>query len=48
MILIVPPAHVQSVESDLKRRREKFFRIGRIERGDSGKACFKHSGSLNL
>ncbi len=48
MILIVPPAHVTSVESDLKRRREKFFRIGRIERGDSGKAHVKHSGSLNL
>jgi hypothetical protein len=48
MILIVPSAGVQSVEADLKRRREKFFRIGRIERGDSGKAYVKHSGSLNL
>lgn len=48
MILIVPPKHVKSVEADLKRRREKFFRIGRIERGDSGKACVKFSGSLNL
>jgi phosphoribosylformylglycinamidine cyclo-ligase len=48
MILVVPPAHVQSVESDLKRRREKSYRIGRIERGDSGKARVKHSGSLNL
>src|SRR6202022_2369339 len=48
MILIVPPAHVQSVEADLKRRREKFFRIGRIERGDSGKACVKFSGALQI
>jgi phosphoribosylformylglycinamidine cyclo-ligase len=48
MILIVPPAHVKSVESDLKRRREKFFRIGRIERGDSGKPRVAHSGSFNL
>src|SRR5580693_2325209 len=48
MILVVPPAHVKSVEADLKRRREKFFRIGRIERGDSGKPRVAHSGSLNL
>jgi phosphoribosylformylglycinamidine cyclo-ligase len=48
IILVVPPAHVQVVEADLKRRREKFFRIGRIERGDSGKARVKYSGSLNL
>ena len=48
MILIVPQARVQSVEADLKRRREKFFRIGRIERADSGKPRVAHSGSLNL
>jgi len=33
MVVVVPPAHVKEVEADLKRRREKFFRIGRIERG---------------
>lgn len=48
MILVVPPDHVKSVESDLKRRREKFFRIGRIERGDSGKPRVAHFGSFNL
>ena len=48
MILIVPPAHVKSVEADLKRRREKFFRIGRIDRGDSGKAHLKFAGALNV
>jgi phosphoribosylformylglycinamidine cyclo-ligase len=48
MILIVPPANVRSVEADLKRRREKFFRIGRIERGDSGKANVKFSGALKM
>ena len=48
MILVVPQARVQFVEADLKRRREKFFRIGRIERGDSGKPRVAHSGSLNL
>jgi phosphoribosylformylglycinamidine cyclo-ligase len=48
MILVVPPEHAKSVEADLKRRREKFFRIGRVERGDSGKARLAYSGSLNL
>jgi len=48
MILMVPAQHVASVEADLKRRREKFFRIGRIDRGDSGKARVKFSGALNL
>src|SRR6202165_5578537 len=31
MIVVVPPQNVRCVETDLKRRREKFFRIGRIE-----------------
>lgn len=48
MILVVPPANVKSVEADLKKRREKFFRIGRIERGDSGKARVAYSGTLHL
>src|ERR1700722_15040411 len=48
MILIVPQAKVQSVEADLKRRREKYFRIGRIERGESGKARVSYTGSLHL
>src|SRR5579859_5630334 len=48
MILIVPADHVKEAEADLKRRREKFFRIGRIERGDTGKARLIYSGALNL
>jgi phosphoribosylformylglycinamidine cyclo-ligase len=48
MILVVPPPHVHSVEADLKRRREKFFRIGRIERANSGKARVLFTGSLQL
>jgi phosphoribosylformylglycinamidine cyclo-ligase len=48
MILVVPPANVKSVEADLKKRREKFFLIGRIERCDSGKARVVYSGSLHL
>ncbi len=48
MILVVPPKNVRSVEADLKKRREKFFLIGRVERGESGKARVSYSGSLNL
>jgi phosphoribosylformylglycinamidine cyclo-ligase len=48
MILVVRPEHVRVVEADLKKHREKFFRIGRIERSDSGKARLSFSGSLNL
>jgi phosphoribosylformylglycinamidine cyclo-ligase len=48
MILVVPPANVKSVEADLKRRREKFFRIGRIERSDSGRPRVAFSAALNL
>jgi phosphoribosylformylglycinamidine cyclo-ligase len=33
MILVVPVKCLQNVESYLKRRREKFFRVGHIERG---------------
>jgi phosphoribosylformylglycinamidine cyclo-ligase len=48
MVVIVPAEFVKEVEADLKRRREKFFRIGRIERGDTGKARLVYSGALNL
>jgi phosphoribosylformylglycinamidine cyclo-ligase len=48
MILVVPPKNVRSVEADLKKHREKFFLIGRIERGESGKARVSYSGTLNL
>jgi phosphoribosylformylglycinamidine cyclo-ligase len=48
MILVVPPANVKFVEADLKKRREKFYRIGRIERSDSGKARVAYSGALAL
>jgi phosphoribosylformylglycinamidine cyclo-ligase len=48
MIVIIPADYVKEAEADLKRRREKFFRIGRIERGDTGKARLIYSGALNL
>ena len=43
MILVVPPKHVARVEAELKRRREKFFRMGRIS---SGPPRVVYSGSL--
>src|SRR5207245_11219033 len=48
MILVVPPKNVKSVEAGLKKRREKFFLIGRIERAESGNARVAVSASLNL
>ncbi len=48
MILVVPSRHVSRVESELKRRREKFFLIGRIERAARGKPTVVYSGELPL
>jgi phosphoribosylaminoimidazole (AIR) synthetase len=48
MILVVPPKKVRVVEADLKKHRQKYFLIGRIERTESGKARVTYSGSLNL
>jgi len=48
MILVVPARHVSRVESELKRRREKFFLIGRIERAARGKPTVVYSGELPL
>jgi len=48
MILVVPPQFVKSVELDLKKRREKYFLIGRVERSESGKPRVHLNGSLNL
>jgi phosphoribosylformylglycinamidine cyclo-ligase len=36
MILVVPLKHVKKVEAELKRRREKFFCVGRIEHSPQG------------
>jgi phosphoribosylformylglycinamidine cyclo-ligase len=48
MILVVSAKHVSRVEAELKRRREKFFLIGRIERGARGKPRITYSGELHL
>jgi len=43
MILVVPPKNLRAVEAHLKRRREKFFAIGRVE---PGKPAVVYSGQL--
>jgi phosphoribosylformylglycinamidine cyclo-ligase len=48
MILVVPSRDISRVESELKRRREKFFLIGRIERAARGKSNVVYSGELPL
>ena len=48
MILVVPAKHVAQVESELKRRREKFYHIGRIEATTRGTPRVVYSGKLPL
>lgn len=48
MILIVPPKNQSKIETELKRRRERFFRIGRIEPAAAGKHGVNFSGSLSF
>jgi phosphoribosylformylglycinamidine cyclo-ligase len=48
MILVVPSKNAKQVEAELKRRRERFFRIGRIESSAAGKSPVNFSGALNL
>ena len=48
MILVVPSKDISRVESELRRRREKFFLIGRIERAARGKPTVVYSGELPI
>jgi phosphoribosylformylglycinamidine cyclo-ligase len=48
MILVVPSRHISRVETELRRRREKFYVIGRIERAIRGKPRVTYSGTLPL
>ena len=48
MILVVPAKHVARVEAELRRRREKFYLIGRIERAVRGRARVVYSGRLPI
>jgi phosphoribosylformylglycinamidine cyclo-ligase len=46
MILIVPPKQVRALETDLKRRREKFYRIGQVVGGVGPRIAY--TGQLQL
>jgi phosphoribosylformylglycinamidine cyclo-ligase len=48
MILVVPATNVARVEAELRRRREKFYLIGRIERAVRGKSRVNYTGQLAL
>ena len=48
MILVVPPDHVRAVETELKRRREKFYRIGEVRSADPRKPNIVFTGNLTL
>ncbi len=48
MILVVPPQNLRAVESELKRRREKFYRIGEMRNADSRKSPVVFTGALPL
>jgi phosphoribosylformylglycinamidine cyclo-ligase len=48
MILVVPARNISKVESELRRRREKFYLIGRVEPANRAKSRVVYSGSLQL
>jgi phosphoribosylformylglycinamidine cyclo-ligase len=48
MILMVPPGHLRAVEEELKRRREKFYRIGQVRTSDSRKPPVVFTGNLPI
>jgi phosphoribosylformylglycinamidine cyclo-ligase len=48
MMLIVPSKNLAKVEAELKRRRERFFRIGRIEPATAGKHPVSFTGTLAI
>ena len=48
MILVVPSKNISRVETELRRRREKFYLIGRVERAVRGKSRVRYSGTLPL
>jgi phosphoribosylformylglycinamidine cyclo-ligase len=48
MVLVVPLENHRAVETELKRRREKFYRIGQIRRCDPRKPRVAFAGKLPL
>jgi phosphoribosylformylglycinamidine cyclo-ligase len=48
MILVVPPENVRLIETELKRRREKFYRIGQVRSADPRKPNVVFTGNLAI
>jgi phosphoribosylformylglycinamidine cyclo-ligase len=48
MILVVSAKHISRVEAELRRKREKFYLVGRVERCYRGKPHVVYSGKLPL
>lgn len=48
MILVVPPKSLDKVEPELKRRREKFYRIGHVATAEPRKPRVAYAGALPL
>jgi phosphoribosylformylglycinamidine cyclo-ligase len=48
MILVVPAKQMRKVETELRRRREKFFVIGRVETARTGRPRVTYAGKLPL
>jgi len=48
MILVLPLENHKMVETELKRRREKFFRIGQIRRCDPRKPQVMYTGKMSF
>jgi phosphoribosylformylglycinamidine cyclo-ligase len=48
MILVIPAKHISRVEAELRRRREKFYLIGRVERANRSKPRVNYTGTLAL
>jgi phosphoribosylformylglycinamidine cyclo-ligase len=48
MIMVVPQKHVARVQAEMKRRREKCYVIGRVEKAQRGKPSVVYSGQLAL
>jgi phosphoribosylformylglycinamidine cyclo-ligase len=48
MILVVPAKNISRVEAELRRRREKFYLIGRIERASRATSRIVYAGTLPL
>jgi phosphoribosylformylglycinamidine cyclo-ligase len=48
MILVVPAKFAGRVEAELKRRREKYYLVGRVEAAGRGKPRVIYSGELGL